>query len=254
MPTDPEQVNFLDIEFDNLSYEEVAARLELLSKQDHFSYVVTPNVDHVVRLNDSSDGDVTQRFRQAYAAAHLRLCDSRILQLLARLSGKELRVVTGSDLTAYLFDHDHLDGCRVALIGGNQALLLALQSRYRKVELIQHCPPMGVISRPDAIAEIVSFLAQSDAAYVFFAFGAPQSEIVAHACLEDQKVRGVGLCIGASLEFIVGEKKRAPRWIQVARLEWIFRLLNEPRRLWRRYLLEGPRILLILGRQSIKRH
>ena len=250
MRTDPEQIEFLDIAFDNLSYEEVAVRLDLLSRQDSFSYVVTPNVDHVVRLNEVPDADVTQRFRQAYAAAHLRLCDSRILQVLARLSGKQLTLVTGSDLTAYLFDKGHLDGCRVALIGGTPALLKALHSRYQEIDLVQHCPPMGILSRPAAIADIVSFVAQSKARYVLFAFGAPQSEIVAYACQESQAARGVGLCIGASLEFIVGEKRRAPKWMQAARLEWAFRLLSEPRRLWKRYLIDGPRILLILGRHS----
>jgi N-acetylglucosaminyldiphosphoundecaprenol N-acetyl-beta-D-mannosaminyltransferase len=61
-------------------------------------------------------------------------------------------------------------------------------------------------------------------------------------------VQGVALCIGASIEFLLGRKTRAPRWMQMAGMEWIFRLLSEPRRLWRRYLFNGPRILSIVTR------
>jgi len=55
----------------------------------------------------------------------------------------------------------------------------------------------------------------------------------------------VGLCVGASLAFLTGQLRRAPRAMQVLHLEWLFRLLSEPRRLWRRYVLKGPRIFHI---------
>ena len=59
---------------------------------------------------------------------------------------------------------------------------------------------------------------------------------------------GVGLCIGASLDFLTGRKARAPLWMRKASLEWLHRLLSEPRRLWRRYLVEGPRIFVLTMR------
>jgi UDP-N-acetyl-D-mannosaminuronic acid transferase (WecB/TagA/CpsF family) len=64
---------------------------------------------------------------------------------------------------------------------------------------------------------------------------------------------GVGLCIGASLEFLTGAKRRAPLWLQRLGLEWLFRLLTEPRRLWRRYLVEGPRIFVLWWRWHLSR-
>jgi N-acetylglucosaminyldiphosphoundecaprenol N-acetyl-beta-D-mannosaminyltransferase len=60
--------------------------------------------------------------------------------------------------------------------------------------------------------------------------------------------RGVGLCIGASVDFVLGDRPRAPRWVQRLNLEWAFRLASEPARLWRRYLVEGPRIFLLFWR------
>ncbi len=56
---------------------------------------------------------------------------------------------------------------------------------------------------------------------------------------------GIGLCVGASIDFLSGNRKRAPQWMQQARLEWLFRLLDEPQKLWRRYLVEGPKIFRI---------
>ena len=104
---------------------------------------------------------------------------------------------------------------------------------------------MGVRSNPAAQAEIVEFVEQVDAKLIFFAIGAPQSEIVCHTLALRGARGGVALCIGASLEFITGKKRRAPLWMQTARLEWLFRLLIEPRRLARRYLVEGPRIFSV---------
>ena len=56
---------------------------------------------------------------------------------------------------------------------------------------------------------------------------------------------GIGLCVGASIDFLSGSRKRAPQWMQQSRLEWLFRLLDEPQKLWRRYLVEGPKIFKI---------
>ena len=99
-----------------------------------------------------------------------------------------------------------------------------------------------VVVRFTARRFVVAFL------LFFFAIGAPQSELVCALAVERGKARGVGLCIGASLEFLTGAKSRAPLWMQRAGLDWLFRLASEPARLWRRYLVEGPQIFLIWWR------
>ncbi|MEE4211997.1 MAG: WecB/TagA/CpsF family glycosyltransferase [Parvularcula sp.] len=226
--------------------------LDRLSRSESFSFVVTPNVDHLVMLHEHKDEDIRRRFAEAYSAAALRLCDSRILQLLAKLRGTSLDVVTGSDLTAILFERGHLNGRRVAIIGGDETMLPELRARFPEIDLVQHIPPMGVLRTPEAIEEIEAFIASASCDYALFAIGAPQSEIAARRCAEAVRSKGVGMCIGASVEFILDRKVRAPAWMQRARLEWLFRLLNEPHRLWKRYLLEGPRIALIILRHSQK--
>lgn len=250
MPTDVAQTpsHFLGIDFDTMTYQAVGEELGRLSQLPAFSFVVTPNVDHVLMLHPTSPVPATLAFQQAYAAAAMRLCDSRILQRLARLHGVTLEVVTGSDLTAYLFESGQLDGRKVAIIGGDAAMVPELHGRFPAIEIVQHRPPMGVLRDERASEEIIRFIEQERAHYVMLAIGAPQSEIIAHRCLLAGKSVGVGLCIGASIEFLLGRKARAPRWMQRLGLEWAFRLLSEPRRLWRRYLVTGPRVFLLASK------
>jgi N-acetylglucosaminyldiphosphoundecaprenol N-acetyl-beta-D-mannosaminyltransferase len=242
MLTERAMTEFLGVDFANLDYEKVAVELDRLSRSERFSYVVTPNVDHIVMLHEHEDEDIRKRFKEAYRGAALRLCDSRILQLLARFRRIKLQVVTGSDLTAFLFKKGHLNGKKVAIIGGDEAMLPQLRARFPEINLVQHVPPMGVLKKPDAAKRIETFLSTALCDYALFTFGAPQSEIVANQCFSAGRSRGVGLCVGASIEFLLGQKSRAPVWMQNAHLEWAFRLMAEPKRLWRRYLVVGPRI------------
>jgi N-acetylglucosaminyldiphosphoundecaprenol N-acetyl-beta-D-mannosaminyltransferase len=250
MPTDLAlpRARFIDIDFDSGTYEQVVRELDRLSQQNSFSFVVTPNVDHVLMLHPKAQTSAAQAFQQAYAAAAMLLCDSRILQRLARRHGVRLDVVTGSDLTAYLFQKGHLDGRTVAIVGGDAAMVPELHERFPAVRIVQHQPPMGVLQNPRAVDEIIAFIEQERAHYVLMAIGAPQSEIVAHKCLLAGKSAGVGLCIGASIEFLLDRKRRAPHWMQRLSLEWAFRLFSEPGRLWRRYLVAGPRIFVLATR------
>ncbi len=238
--------NFLGLDFVNASYPEIAEELDRLSRTGRFALVATPNVDHVVMLNTKPQDDIVKRFRSATADAALLACDSRVLQALASVRGVELAIATGSDLTAYLFQHGYLDGRNVALIGGDAAMSGELARRFPAIRLEQHIPPMGILQNGAAIQDIEKFVVRGSFDYIFFAIGAPRSEIIAHRCLHSAGATGVALCIGASIEFLLGRKARAPRWIQSLRMEWAFRLLSEPRRLWRRYLVSGPKILRIV--------
>ena len=250
--TDPaaaQAVNdFLGLPIAELSFSEVVDSVFARADAQSFSFVVTPNVDHVVQLDRLRNMPDGRAFAAAYEAAALVLCDSRILQKLARLSGRSLPLVAGSDLTRALLTDPRAAKRTVAVVGGSPDLLSALAARVPQIRFVQHTPPMSLLRDEAAMAVIVRFVAEMRADIVFFAVGAPQSEIVAHRCLQAAKACGVGLCVGASFEFIVGHKRRAPRWVQQLSLEWAFRLLSEPRRLWRRYLVEGPRILAIWAR------
>jgi N-acetylglucosaminyldiphosphoundecaprenol N-acetyl-beta-D-mannosaminyltransferase len=245
---------FLGLSMAQLSLHQAVDAILDATAAAAFSYVVTPNVDHVVRLdqmrrNDEDRERNNDTFAVAYANAGLVLCDSRILQQLARMSGLTLPLVPGSDLTRLLLADPRMIGCTVAIVGGSATLVASLETCIPGIRFTQLRPPMNVLRDAGAMAAIERFVAEQRADVVLFAMGAPQSEIAALRCQRAGRSRGIGLCIGASLEFIIGEKRRAPRWMQRIGMEWAFRLGSEPRRLWRRYLVEGPRIFAIWARQ-----
>lgn len=248
MATKLPTTRFLDLDFVDADYPQIAAELDRLTRSGEFALVVTPNVDHIVMLHNGKPDATTEQFRSATAAAAMLTCDSRVLQALAWFRGVTLPVVTGSDLTAYLFEQGRLDQRRVGLIGGDAAMVDDLRQRYPAIALSQHVPPMGVLDSETAIRDIERFILEQPFDYILFAIGAPRSEIIAHRCARIPGATGVALCIGASIEFLLGRKARAPRWVQGLRMEWAFRLLSEPRRLWRRYLVTGPRVFLIVQR------
>ena len=240
---------FLGLRFHPIDQQETLSAIEDLARLDQFSYIVTPNVDHIVNLHDGSD----ETLRRVYDEADLVVCDSQILQGLAKRSGIDLPLVTGSDLTGRLLERLNAREQAVAVIGGDAQLIDGLRSRYPGVAWEQHVPPMGVRRNATARRDIAQFVEGSAAHIVLFAIGAPQSEMVCREIAESGRAQGVGLCIGASLEFLTGAKRRAPKLMQRLRLEWLFRLMSEPRRLWRRYLVQGPKIFAIWRKWSLNR-
>ena len=237
------RTQFLGIDFDRFDDAAAADAILRSCREEAFAYVVTPNVDHMVKLhNRATDKDLWTAYREA----DMCLCDSRILQALARRSGVELPLVTGSDLTLGLLERlsDRTD-LSIAVVGGNAALELALAELYPRLRWMHHVPPMGVLANKAAQDEIVAFVERARADLILFAIGAPQSELLCRRISLAGNARGVALCTGASLEFVTGAKRRAPLLLQRLKLEWLFRLLSEPTRLWRRYLIEGPAIFRI---------
>lgn len=238
------KTRFCEMPFSGISVRDVIRFLETRTVNDPFGYIVTPNVDHIVR-NWRSGG----RIVEVYEEADLSLCDSRIVSLIARFGRISLPVVTGSDLTAILLDYVVDPNERLTIVGGSQDVVARLASRYGLRNIRHHNPPMGFIRDELAILETAQFVERNASRFVLFAVGSPQQELLAHRIKERGLASGIGLCVGASLLFLTGDLRRAPEWLQRARLEWLYRLLQEPRRMWRRYLYDGPRILRIASAQ-----
>lgn len=211
--------------------------------QNRFGYVVTPNVDHFIRLHDDTG------FRALYDAAEYVLMDSRFLANLLRLSGgARLPVCTGSDLTAALFTA-LAPTDRVVIVGGSEQQIAELTQRFALQNTVHHNPPMGFINDEVAVAACLSFIeAHAPFRYCLLAVGSPQQEILAQRLRSRGVARGLALCVGASIDFMTGRERRAPLWMQRSGLEWLYRLSQNPARLAKRYLIRGPRIFWLLRR------
>jgi len=234
--------NFLDIEFSGLDLEgavdAIAARAALGAP---FVYVATPNVDHVVGLSGEPGR------RALYDRAWLTLNDSRILSALARRAGIALPVAPGSDLAERLLDSVIDRHEPITIIGGDDLSIAALKQRYRLTNVRWHRPPMGLKRDPQAVVRAAAFAAAQPSRFTFICVGAPQQELIAYAIAQHGGATGVGLCVGAALDFLSGRVERAPRWVRRAGLEWLHRLLSEPTRLWRRYLVTGPKVFALFA-------
>jgi exopolysaccharide biosynthesis WecB/TagA/CpsF family protein len=243
-PPEPNTAAFLGLEFDSLDEPSAVEAILSLAWKSSFSYVVTPNVDHLVRLHRQRDD---ANLWASYRSATLRLCDSRILKALASFSGVKLALVPGSDLTTSILAAPG-DLPTALVVGGDEALMSDLRALYPRITWFHHAPPYGLLGNPVAQLEVVEFMENCSAGLAFLAIGSPQSELICATLAARRRAQGVALCIGASLEFITGAKQRAPRWMQRAGLEWLFRLASEPARLWRRYLVDGPAIFRVWWR------
>jgi exopolysaccharide biosynthesis WecB/TagA/CpsF family protein len=216
-----------------------------------FGYVVTPNVDHLVRYYQDA------AFRSAYRSADFVVLDSRVVALaLWVMKGLDLAVCTGADLTAELLRRVAARSDRILLVGGTESQAKQLAESCGLHDIRHHAPPMGFISDARATEACLDFIeSQSPFRFCFLAVGSPQQEIIAQRLQQRGKARGLALCVGASLNLLSGSEKRAPRWMQRAALEWLYRLSQDPRRLARRYLVRGPRVFpyLLRGRLVLRR-
>lgn len=241
------RTQFLGVSFDCLSQAQVIAQLHKRGPLDDFGYVVTPNVDHVVRLANRPS-DVAY-----YEKAWLCLCDSRPLQLLSGTVARPLTHVTGSDLTKLIFDTVVQSDDTITLIVAREEVAHKLVARYPHLHFFWHVPPFGVAERPEALRDVVDFIVDHPARFTFIAIGSPQSEMIADQANATGLARGTAFCVGASLEFITGDRARAPAWMNRSGLEWLHRMATEPRRLWKRYVYAVPPLVALYWRELVGR-
>jgi N-acetylglucosaminyldiphosphoundecaprenol N-acetyl-beta-D-mannosaminyltransferase len=239
-------VTLLGLEFAVLTVAQAARRIAERSPEAPFSYVVTPNADHLVRLSRD------RSLRAIYRGAGLCLLDSRVVGGIARIIGLAAPpAVPGSDLTAYLLANEMRSGERITILGLSAVWLPALIAQYGLEALAHNDPPVGFDRDPAAFEAAVAFVRANPARFIFLAVGSPQQERLAAAVASTGGATGTALCVGASLAFLAGAQRRAPVAMQRLGMEWLFRLATDPRRLARRYLIDSPRIVSLLSRQRL---
>lgn len=231
----------LGLGFADAGIDEVATWLARRPADAPFGYVVTPNADHLVRL--SRDPSLLPVYREAL----LCLMDSTVVARAARLLGLPVaQVVRGTDLAQLLIQRHLRPGDGLTVIGMRASLLPELRRRCPELRIAHHDPPMGFDRDPAALEAAVRFAVQHPARLTVLAVGMPRQERLAAAIAATGRARGIGLCVGSALEFLVGAHRRAPHWMREAGLEWLFRLGLEPRRLARRYLVQCPPVFRLL--------
>lgn len=242
------RISFLGTPMDLASQSEVISSLESDShSQSAFKYIVTPNADHIVRNAERPQLTVI------YDNSWLSLCDSKIVARIAKMKGYPVKdVVTGSDLTASIFQSPTISKKAITIIGGDSSTIEILKKKFNLQRLAHHNPKMGFINDDAAIEFCCKFIHDHPSDYVFLAVGSPQQEILASRISEFPGCKGVGFCIGASLLFLTGQEKRAPHFFSTMGIEWLYRLIQNPKRLWRRYFHDLKIFKLALNTHNFK--
>jgi N-acetylglucosaminyldiphosphoundecaprenol N-acetyl-beta-D-mannosaminyltransferase len=232
------QVELMGLPLDGLTLDGAVDHLIGESAAGRGGYVMTPNLDNLYAL--TRDPALMDRA----LAAELRVADGMPLVWASRIKRRPLPGrVAGSDLILALTERIARTGDRLFLLGGEPGTAdrAAAELCHRAPGLSvagTHCPPFGYEQRPADLAEIHHRLRAADPAFVYVGLPFPKaSGLIAE--LRQALPCTWFLGLGISFSFVCGDVQRAPRWMQSIGLEWAHRLRQEPRRLARRYLIEG---------------
>ena len=247
----PPRIRLGHVPIDRVTFEEALRLVADMVDRRHGGMVFTPNVDHVVMAGEN------ERFQRAYAAADLSLADGVPVVWASRLLGSPLpEKVSGSDFVPALMQLAEARGYRVYLLGGApgaaERAARRLSSEHPALRIAGTLAPrVELRERAADRAWIVSEVLRAAPDIVLVGLGAPKQELWIHE-VRRALAPAVLLGVGASIDFLAGTARRAPRWMSSAGLEWAYRLAREPRRLWRRYLLRDPRFLGIVAGELVR--
>lgn len=192
----------------------------------------------------------------ALSGATFVATDGLPLVWLARRLGRPAERVAGPDLMLAVMDLGRAAGVRHYLYGATPGVLQALQ--YRLLDRLPGLAIVGAAAPPfgrrrDAdLSMDLERIRESGADLVWVGLGAPQQDLWVEEARHRIRVGGL-LAVGAAFDFHAGTRRRAPRWMQRSGTEWLFRLLHEPRRLWRRYATTNTRFVVLAARQLLAR-
>lgn len=244
------KVNILESFIDNVSFDEAIQKICVFIDNRKQAFVVTPNIDHIVKLKRDPE------FREIYKNADLVLVDGVPILWAARFLGTPLKEkISGADLFPKLCEIAANKGYKLFFLGGRPGAALkaadVLKSKYQNIQIVGvYSPPFGFENLKDENDKIVKMIKDSGADILFVGLGAPKQEkwIYKH---KDKYQVPVSVGIGVSFEFVAGVIKRAPPWMQKTGLEWFWRLMMEPARLWKRYLIDDTKFFWLVLKQKL---
>lgn len=238
----------LNIGIHSISLEEL---LENLNE----GVVFTPNVDHLMKLQSDP------KFYKNYLKADWLLCDSKIVNMAAKfLSSPFKEVIPGSSLLPAFYNyHKENNKIKIFLLGAAEGVALKAMGKINKqvrrdIVVGAHSPSFGFENNDIEIENIISEINLSEANVLIVGLGAPKQEnwIVDY---RDRFLKiKIFMALGATIDFEAENINRAPLIFQKLSIEWLYRLLKEPKRLWRRYLIDDFPFFWLIIKQKLKKY
>jgi N-acetylglucosaminyldiphosphoundecaprenol N-acetyl-beta-D-mannosaminyltransferase len=234
-------VKILNLVIDNLSQSELLRKLTS-------GVVFTPNVDHLMKLQSDS------AFLDAYGCADYVICDSKVVYYASRFLNMPIREkISGSDFFPAFYNyHKDTENIKIFLLGAREGVAQVAQEKInrkvgREIVVAAHSPSFGFERDDSECLRILEMINHSQATVLAIGVGSPKQEKFIHKYKDKMPNIKIFLAIGATIDFEAGNVKRSPKWVSEVGLEWLYRLVLEPQRLWRRYLVEDfPFFWLVL--------
>lgn len=244
------KINIFGITINPLTMDEAVDYLSTWIKyaESNCKYVVTPNVNCVVLLSKNA------AYRDAFEHAAMVVADGKPVVLAAKIFGEKIPgTVTGSDLVPAIFKHFHDEAqyeLNVYLLGAmpGVAEIAArnIEQTYQHVKVAGfYSPPFGFENDVAECERICQRITEAKADFLLIGLGAPKQATWVNQYANKLPVK-VAICAGATIDFLAGNKPRAPKWMSRIGFEWFYRMVTEPRRLVKRYASDAlvfPRLL-----------
>lgn len=246
-----ETVELFGITFHNVVIQDLMALIAQRIMSGKPGYIITPNVDHICQYQKNAN------LRDAYSRSFLVLADGTPVIWASRLLGKPLKQkLSGSDLVFWIPEYLAENGYSVFLFGAAEGvadeaakILLKLYPNLKVAGT--YSPELNFENDPDASKLALQKIAETSPDLCMVALGCPKQELWMSQYCEKSGVP-VMIGVGGSFDLITGNLKRAPVWMQKAGVEWIWRLCQEPRRLWKRYLIDDMHFLIIFCGEFVR--
>jgi N-acetylglucosaminyldiphosphoundecaprenol N-acetyl-beta-D-mannosaminyltransferase len=245
------RVNICDVNIDRESFDNVLNSIvEHALHNRKPEYIVTPNAQHILTLQKDA------YFQEIYRQAFLVVPDGVSLLWAAKFLNTPLNGrVNGTDLFEKLCKVAADKELKVFFLGGRPGAAdkaaKVLQARHPNLKISgTHCPPYGFESNATELALINTKITAATPDILFVGLGAPKQEKWIYANYQQLNVP-ISIGIGVSFELVANMVQRAPIWMQKSGLEWLFRLVVEPKRLWQRYIVGNPLFIWLVLKQKL---
>lgn len=236
------RMRLMNTEIDNLTMDETMDAIDSLIKEDNCSYVVTPNVDHIVQLEKDEE------LKRVYENASLILTDGKPLIWISNWYKTPIKEkISGSDLFPRICVLAAKKGYTMYLLGAAEGVAAKaaknLMKKYKGLNIVgTYSPPFGFEKDKVELKKIERQIQEVHPDILIVGLGCPKQEkYMYHHCKELDVPISFGL--GASIDFEAGNIKRAPRWMSEHGLEWLYRITQDPKRLAKRYLVDDMKII-----------
>jgi len=235
-------MQIIGVEVSCTSYSEAVSDISLWANKRESRFICAANVHMVMEAYDSSD------YCKVVNNADLVTPDGMPLVWMLRLKGEyQQERVYGPTLMLHILENAEKNGIPIGFLGSTPEVVSALIDRMRikfpELKILFHISPPFRPTTEDENNQIVDQILKSGVRILFLGLGCPKQEI--WMAEHKGKIPAVMVGVGAAFDFHAGVKPQSPPFLQKLGLEWLFRLFHEPRRLWKRYLYNNPRFIIL---------